>query len=305
MAQENDRPSPGTAEAPAAPDAPTAPSPPSTTPSNGSATDPPGSILDELSAQLQDAAAKAAESQQASKALQDDLTALQRAYDEVGKLVDAYDKARPALTKQAADSTEYIDRKRPLIIREIGDAKQAADDAWKAVHDLLADLEHKRHDLWSEFLAAQDALAAQTRTRDAISKRFDELKARSATLTAGLKRVADLKTGIEAADAADDAAGMYVRLFEFDRELTAAKGVLADAEVYRGELDAAWRDLEHAQSAVRDAAATSAHAKNQYEIVAAELERLSPNRVSEVLKRLAEVEASESPPVAEAAAVPA
>jgi chromosome segregation ATPase len=255
---------------------------------NGASPAPPlGSILDELAAQMQDAAAKAAESEQASHALEDDLAQLQAAYDDVGKVVDAYREARPALTEQLDESKHYAERKEPVILADVGGDKDAVDAAWKEVRDELIDLEKQVHDRWSDVIAAQNALAESTQARDAAVKALDDLKDRQNVVTAQLGRIDGLKAGIEAADAEDDGVGMYVRFLEYQRELKGAQDALGEVDAYKATLEDAWRDLEHAKADVRQKDADRVHAQNQYDLVKAALDRLAPNRVDEVLKRVA------------------
>jgi len=261
---------------------PTAPSPPVA--SQYPTTEPPGTILDNLNAALQDADATAAQSQQASQELQADLDELQREYDDLGKAVEGYANARASLTQQLDERRDYIEGKRQLISNAIDDQRDEVDQAWEAFDTRLKDLEQKRTQRWDELVKAEEERGKAERGRDQARQTFEELAGRQAVLTEQLKRLGDLKTGIEAAD--NDAPGMYVRLKEHDREFAEAEVALTSVDEYRKDLEEAWSELEQAKTALRKANLDATSAQNRFDLAKAEFERLQPQRVDEVLKRL-------------------
>jgi chromosome segregation ATPase len=257
---------------------------PPSSPSDGGA---PSTILDQLSAQLESATVAAAESEQASQALQADLEELQGAYDDLGKVVEGYARDRASLEQQRKEREAYIEAKRSLIESAIDDRKDEVDQAWTDLNDRLANLEQERAERWNEVVEAQAEHARQQTARDEAKGTFEDLKSRQATIADRLRRLEDLKSGIESAEDTNDPAGMYARLLEYDRELAEVASELKEVEAYRAEFENAWRMLEQAQAGLREATSALARAQNQFDVIKAQLERLAPNRVGEVLRRLA------------------
>jgi chromosome segregation ATPase len=253
----------------------------------------PQEILDGLSRQLQEADAEAAESKQASESLKADITSLKAAFDTVGKAVDDYDKGRPGLRQQLQDRKDYLDGKRSLIEKAIGDRKDDADNAWDAFRQHLQDVRHQLQDRQDQLTQARQELAQKQQARDDARAAFDALMGRKAQVADRLKKLGDLKTFIEAAEDDNDAAAMYVALREHDLQSKLAGDDLLEVVAYREALETAWRNLDQAQTDVRDAEQQCARAQNQYDLLKGEPDRLQARRIQEVLKLLA---AAPAPP---------
>jgi hypothetical protein len=135
---------------------------------------------------------------------------------------------------------------------------------------------------------ATTSVAASERVLASAKTTFDAAKTRLATLTAELQGFEDVKKGIETAEDANDPVGMYVGLREYDRQLAAAQpGAetgLKPVEGFQKDLEDAWRGLQAAQNTHRDATAQLTDAQNRSEAAKAELDRLGPARVAEVVK---------------------
>ena len=265
------------------------PSPPSPGAVNGEGAPPPKRLLDELNKAAQRASQEADKKQEKSQALKTDVAALTTADAEVSRTVEAYGKARPGLEQQRAEREDYIENKRDLILNAIGDRKDEVDNAWDEVRAdidaLKVQLEERKTALEQRKRAYQDQQIAA----DEAQMDFDRAKNRLALLNGWLTQLTQLRTGIEAAEDASDEVGMYVRLLEYDRlvkrEIPAN---LQPVDAYRRALQDAWRSLKQEKDALRDAATARTQAQNELEQTQAELDRLQPNRVDEVLTRVPE-----------------
>jgi chromosome segregation ATPase len=259
------------------------------TPDQTSTAERPGAILDGLNAALQGAGATAAQSQQASEQLEADVTQLQREYDELGKAVEAYANGRSSLSQQLDERTAYIEGKRQLITSAIDERRGEVDDAWQAFESRLNALKEERSQLWDELIKAQEEQAKAERARDRATQTFEELLGRQAALTAQLTSLGDLRIGIEAADDANDALGMYVRLLEHNRVVAEVQGALrTSVDQYRSTLEEAWSAVADAKTALRKGRLDATTAQSRFDLTKAELERLRSQRVDGVLKQLPE-----------------
>jgi chromosome segregation ATPase len=249
--------------------------------SNG-AGETPENVIAGLAAAQRERATAAEQSQQAAKALEEDIKRLQTAYDEVQKAVEGYAQGRWNLEQQADERKRYFAKYGEVL----KDGNRDVDRAWDELQADVRDLEAKKSDLSDQLVAAQAEQRAAERTRDSAQENLDAVKGRQARLSERVQKLGELESAIDSADPATADVELYVLLKEYAAELGRIGDGLKDVDAYRAEVQAAWRELEAAQRAVREAAAETTRSQALYDATTAELEQIRANRVEEIQKRV-------------------
>ena len=230
------------------------------------------------------------------------ITQMKNAAGELGTTVDAYGKARPGLQQQLQERTDWLDAKRSFIETAVKERRSAVDEAWVAFGKKLQGQETDRANRENALSAARQAHTAAEEAGKKAQETFDELKNRQTALNEALKRLDELRSGIEKAEDENDPVGMYLRLLDFDRERADASRGLQPVEAFRQELTTAWYAYKSVLDQVAQAAQNLALAENAFELADTELKRLQSNRVAEALKLVPPAAGAQPATVPESAA---
>ena len=242
----------------------------------------PADRLKELQEDLKEDEEELAKLTKKRDALKADVESLGKTVSELEKLVAAYAKARPQLSKDRDTLNKYQSDMRAAAESVLGpERKQKVIDKIKDVEDKIAAQRKKVEDARKNVNDTGKAASEAQADLDSKQKAYDDFKNLEKELGDNLKKLNTFKTKIDTLNDVPKAASMYVLL----REMSTVLGntnVLGEKE-FEEELTKRWTALEAAKEKARTARLAFENAKIQLAAEESALAALEKSRVDDLI----------------------